>query len=212
MRIVLVDDHPMVRNGLQQTIEIEKDLEVVGCASSCKEGVEILKATNPDLAIVDLKMPDGSGLDLVHHCKDIVPGCRYLILTAYGSPQDVSRAISEKVGGYILKEAFPEEILLAIRRVGSGRRYFDPEVMENAFQWIDDNPLRRLTARELEVLNQVSAGLCNSDIAEKLHISEKTVKKHISNILAKLEFSDRIQAALFGYSQGMGKDQEKIIF
>ncbi len=211
MKVVIVDDHPMVRQGLKQTIELEPDLEVVGTAASCNEGVDLILSTEPDLAVVDLKMPDGSGLDLIRHCKKESAGCRFLILTAYGTPQEVSEALSEHVGGYILKEALPEEIIDAVRRVGLGRRYFDPEVMESAINGREGNPLYRLTPREMEVLNAVSAGMNNSAIAEKLHISDKTVKKHISNLLGKLDVQDRIQAALFGFSQGMGREMEKTL-
>ncbi len=211
MKVVIVDDHPMVRQGLKQTIELEPDLEVVGSAASCTEGVELILSTEPDLAVIDLKMPDGSGLDVIRRCKKEASGCRFLILTAYGSPQEVSDALSEHVGGYILKEALPEEIIDAVRRVGLGRRYFDPEVMENAIKGREENPLYRLTPREMEVLNAVSAGMNNHAIAGKLHISEKTVKKHISNLLGKLDVQDRIQAALFGFSQGMGREMEKTL-
>lgn len=210
MKVVIVDDHPMVRQGLRQTIEIEEDMDVIGSAASVAEGIELIIAAEPDLAVVDLKMPDGSGLDVVNSCKAAGANCRFLILTAYASSQEVNRALSENVGGYILKEALPEEIIDAIKRVASGRRYFDPEVMETAINGREENPLYRLTAREMEVLHAVSAGMNNSTIAKKLHISEKTVKKHISNLLSKLDVEDRIQAALFGFSQGMGRDLEKM--
>ncbi len=210
MKVVIVDDHPMVRQGLKQTIELEPDLELAGSASCVAEGLELIKTAEPDLAVVDLKMPDGSGLDLISRCKKEAPGCSFLILTAYGNPQEVSKALSEHVGGYILKESLPEEIIDAIKRVGNGRRYFDPEVMETALNSKDENPLYRLTPREMEVLHAVSAGMNNTAIAEKLHISDKTVKKHISNLISKLDVQDRIQAALFGFSQGMGRDLEEI--
>ncbi len=212
MRIVIVDDHPVVRNGLKQTIALETDLDVIGSAASCEEGLKEIEAKNPDLVVVDLKMPDGSGLELVQRCKKMNLSCYFLVLTAHGSPHEITQALSLKVGGYILKESLPEEIIEAIRRVGKGRRYFDPEVMESAIKGREESPLQRLTARELEVLDAVSAGLSNSAIAGKLHISEKTVKKHISNLLAKLEVEDRIQAALLGFSEGMGKERPEITF
>jgi len=210
MKIVIVDDHPLVRKGLKETIEIEPDMEVVGSAASVAEGVELILSAKPDLAIVDLKMPDGNGIEVVRSCKREGSSCLFLILTAYGSPQEITKALSENVGGYILKEALPEEIIDAVRRVLRGRRYFDPEVMEVAINGRKDNPLYRLTAREMEVLNAVAAGMNNSAIAKELHISEKTVKKHISNLLDKLEVQDRIQAALFGFAQGLGRDLEEI--
>lgn len=207
MRIVIVDDHPMVRQGLKQTIELEPDMEVVGSAASCNEGIKMILSEEPDLAVVDLKMPDASGFDLVRRCKEAKSDCHFLILTAYGSPQEVSRALSNHVGGYMLKEALPEEIIYAIRRINHGRRYFDAEVMEKTLNSREENPLFSLTTREMEVLDAISAGMNNCAIAEKLYISEKTVKKHISNIFSKLNCQDRIQAALFGFSQGMGRSE-----
>lgn len=209
MRIVIVDDHPVVRNGLKQTIDLEKDLEIVGTAASCKEGLELVTTQKPDLAIVDLRMPDGSGLDIVHEGKKFVPECRFLILTAYGSPKEVSRAISEQVSGYILKDALPEEIVNAVRLVGKGRRYFDPQAMESIVEKDEENPLSNLTDREREILGALAAGLNNSSIAENFHISKKTVKKHVSNLMAKLGVQNRIQAALLGFSLTRGQDSEK---
>lgn len=184
MRVVIVDDHPLVRNGLKQTIELESDMEVVGCAASCREGEALILSHNPDLAVVDLKMPDGNGLEVVQNCKKQASACRFLILTAYASPQDISKALSEHVGGYILKEALPEEIIDAVRRVGGGRRYFDPDVMEKAINGNADNPINRLTAREIDILNAVASGLNNRAIAEKLPSlgdrGRKTFKKTLT--------------------------------
>lgn len=209
MRIVVIDDHPVVRNGLKQTIGLEEDMEVVGTAASCKEGLELVASQKPDLAILDLRMPDGSGLDIVRRCKILAPDCRFLVLTAYGSPQEVSQAISEQVGGFILKDALPEEIMNTARLVGKGRRYFDPQAIEIIVGRDEENPLNSLTLREKEVLDALSAGLNNNTIAEKLHISEKTVKKHVSNLMAKLGVQNRIQAALLGFSQAHGQYPEK---
>lgn len=197
MRIVIIDDHPVVRNGLEQTIALEQDLEIVGSAASYEEGLELIITQQPDLAIVDLKMPDGNGLDLVSHSKRINSHCRHLILTAHGSPHEVSRIVSEEVDGYILKEALPEEIINAVRLVGKGRRYFDPQAIQLLLEKDRESPVDALTAREKEILQAVAAGLNNGAIAEKFYISEKTVKKHVSNIMAKLGTKDRVQLALY---------------
>jgi two-component system nitrate/nitrite response regulator NarL len=209
MRIVVIDDHPVVRNGLMQTFGLEEDIEVVGTAASCKEGMELIASEKPDLAILDLRMPDGSGLDIVRHGKNLAPDCRFLILTAYGSPQEVSQAVSEQVGGYILKDALPEEIVNAARLVGKGRRYFDPQTMEIIVKRDKENPLNSLTLRETEILDALSVGMNNGTIAETLHISEKTVKKHVSNLMAKLGVQNRIQAVLLGFSQSHVQQPEK---
>jgi two-component system nitrate/nitrite response regulator NarL len=209
MRIVVIDDHPVVRNGLMQTFGLEEDIEVVGTAASCKEGMELIASEKPDLAILDLRMPDGSGLDIVRHGKNLAPDCRFLILTAYGSPQEVSQAVSEQVGGYILKDALPEEIVNAARLVGKGRRYFDPQTMEIIVKRDEENPLNSLTLRETEILDALSVGMNNGTIAETLHISEKTVKKHVSNLMAKLGVQNRIQAVLLGFAQSHEQQPEK---
>jgi len=200
VKIIVIDDHPVVRKGLEQTISFEENMEIVGSAVTCKEGLELIVTQSPDLAIVDLKLPDGSGLDLVRRAREVAQGCCFLILTAYGSSREISRVISEQVEGYILKDALPEEIINAARLVGKGRRYFDPQAMESIVEGEKD-PLKCLTAREKEILQEISAGMNNRDIAKKFFISEKTVKKHVSNIMAKLGVQGRIQAALMGLSQ-----------
>ena len=208
MRIVIVDDHPVVRSGLEQTICGEPDMEVVGVAASAEEGEAVVKATRPDLAVVDLRMPGGGGLELIRRCREEVPGCRYIILTSYASYQEISTAFAERVEGYILKDALPEELITAIRIVAGGRRYFDPQAMDYYLNYNGQEPLSKLTGREVEILHCLAAGLNNREMAQTLYISENTVKKHISNLLAKLELEDRTQAALFAVSHGMGKNLE----
>lgn len=207
MKIVIVDDHPVVRQGVQQTLNMESDMEVVGTAGSCPEGVDVILSRKPDLAIVDIKMPGGGGLELVRQVRRKESGCKFIILTSYASQRDVSEAVSENVEGYVLKEALPEELLNAIRLVSKGRRYYDPEIMENIMNKEEKNLLRELTGREMEILQALAEGLNNRSIAEKLYISENTVKKHICNLLEKTEFHDRTQAALYAFSRGLGKQQ-----
>ncbi len=208
MRIVIVDDHPVVRSGLEQTISREQDMEVVGVAASTDEGEAVIAATNPDLAVVDLKMPGGGGLELIFQCRKKVPGCRYIILTSYASYHELSTAFSERVEGYILKDALPEELISAIKVVAGGRRYFDPQAMDYFLNDAGQEPLSKLTSREIEILHCLAAGLNNKEMAKTLYISENTVKKHISNLLNKLELEDRTQAALFAVSHGLGKNLE----
>lgn len=210
MRIVIVDDHPVVRQGLERCLAAEEDMEVVGMASSCSEGVELILAQRPDLAIVDMRMPDGGGLEMIRQVKKHLQGCRFLILSSYASRGEVSDAFSENVDGYILKDALPEELLTAIRIIGKGRRYYDPEIMDIMMHGEEKDPLNMLTTRELEILKALAEGLSNKEIAKKFYISENTVKKHVCNILDKLELQDRTQAALFAFSRGLGaKDPPK---
>ncbi len=204
MRIVIVDDHPVVRSGVEQVLSLEEDMEVVGTASSVEEGLEIILAQEPDIALVDLRMRDGGGLDLIRRARPRVPGCRFVILTAYGSLGEVSQASQEAVDGYILKEALPEELVSALRLVARGRRYYDPEVVDSIVKGEDDNLLDRLTARELEVLAILAQGMDNTAISEQLYISENTVRRHVSNILGKLRVENRVQAAYYALSRGVG--------
>jgi two-component system nitrate/nitrite response regulator NarL len=207
MRVVIVDDHPVVRQGVRQTLEMEEDMKVVGVAGTCSEGVDAIVTLKPDMAIVDMKMPGGTGLDLIRRARDKVPECRFIILTSYASHQNISGAVSENVEGYVLKEALPEELLSAIRLVANGRRYYDPEIMDSLMHKVTSDPLDKLTARELEILQSLTEGLSNKEIAKRHYISENTVKKHICNILDKIELQDRTQAALYAFSRGLGKEQ-----
>lgn len=206
MRIVIVDDHPVVRRGLEETIGREADLKVAGTAASTGEGESVIIDRQPDLAIVDLKMPGGGGLELIRRCREKVPGCRYIILTSYASHPEIAEAFANRVEGYILKDALPEELLTAIRLVAGGRRYYDPQVMEHFLNSTDREPLESLTDREMEILQCLAEGLSNRAMARKLFISENTVKKHITHILGKLELEDRTKAALFAVSHGLGKN------
>jgi two-component system nitrate/nitrite response regulator NarL len=206
MRVVLIDDHPVVRQGLEQCFNMEPDMEVVGMAASCAEGVALIASEKPDLAVVDLRIPGGSGLELIKQVQARVPDCRFVILTSFVSRKEVAAAIANNVEGYILKDALPDELVNAIRMVARGRRYYDPEILESIMNAHED-PFKVLTHREIDILQALTEGLTNKAIAEKYVISENTVKKHICNILDKLELNDRTQAALFALSHGLGKEE-----
>jgi two-component system nitrate/nitrite response regulator NarL len=205
MRIVIVDDHPIVRKGLEQVFMLEKDFEVVGTAASCKEGKEMILRQKPQIAIIDLKMPDGSGFELIGSLQKCITGCRYVVLTSYASDNYVSNAVSAKVDGYILKEALPEELINAVRIVAKGRRYYDPGVMNSILNAKTKDSFNGLTNREQDILCALAEGLSNKAIAKKLFITENTVKKHVGNILAKLDLHDRTQAALYAFSEGINQ-------
>ncbi|NLC50810.1 MAG: response regulator transcription factor [Firmicutes bacterium] len=210
MRIVIVDDHPVVRNGVEQTLSAEKDMEVVGSAANCSEGLELIISEKPDIVIVDLRMPGGGGLELIRKARKEGVKCRFIILTSYVSYSDVSQAVAENVDGYILKEALPEELVAAVRLVNNGRRYYDPETIDSIVHKEDNDPFKKLTKREKEILYALTEGLSNKAIAEKFFITENTVKKHIGSLLNKLELQDRTQAALFAFSHGLGREEESL--
>ena len=208
MRVVIVDDHPVVRHGVLESLSMEQDIEVVGMASDSDEGLELLLSTHPDVAIVDLKMPGGGGLALIRQARQKDISCRFVILTSYASYKDVTEAVTENVDGYMLKEALPEELISAIRLVAQGRRYYDPEIVDSVMNNKKKDPFQELTKRELEILEALASGFNNRAISKNLYISENTVKKHICNLLEKLGMEDRTQAALFAFSHGLGKRED----
>ncbi len=210
MKIVIIDDHPIVRHGVERALNMEEDIEVTGTAASCPEGLEVLMTEKPDIALVDLKMPGGGGMELIRKAREFLPETRFIILTSYASHREVSEAVSENVEGYLLKEALPEELISAIRLVAGGRRYYDPEIMDSVMIREERDPLRELTRREIEILQSLAQGFNNRTIAEKLYISENTVKKHVCNLLDKLQLEDRTQAALFAFSRGLGKKEGEL--
>lgn len=205
MKIVIVDDHPLVRQGITALLSLEEEVEVVGEAGTLREAVRLIKKQQPDLAIVDLRLgesSEGSGLEVIKACRKQGLSCKFLILTSSVSTLDFQKACAVDVDGYLLKEAFPEELLMAIKLVGKGRKYFEPGLMETVV-YKKDNSWEKLTPKEQEVLLLLAEGLTNREIAEKLYISESTVKKHVSQVLAKLELTDRTKAAFYAYSQGL---------
>ncbi|MGI6588042.1 MAG: response regulator [Peptococcia bacterium] len=205
MKIVIVDDHPLVRQGIRSLLSLEEEMEVVGEAATLSEAVQLIEKQQPDLAIVDLRLgnsSEGSGLDVVKFCHERGLNCKVIILTSSASTLDFQKACAVDVEGYLLKEAFPEELLLAIKLVGKGRKYFDPNIMETVV-CKKEHLWEKLTTKEQEVLLLLAEGLTNREIAEKLYISESTVKKHVSQVLAKLELKDRTKAAFYAYCQGL---------
>ena len=207
MRLFVIDDHPLVQQGVGAIIGTQEDMEVVGMAGSGTEGIELLASLQPDVALVDLRLPGEYGLDIVKRGREVAPRCRFIILTSYSEEGDVRRAMAEKVEGYILKEALPEELIAAIRLVGRGRTYIDPTIVQALMNQGENDPLSQLTPREKEVLAALAQGLSNRDIAAALYVTEYTVKKHVSQILEKLELTDRTQAALYALSHGFGPGQ-----
>ncbi len=206
MRIAIVDDHPVVREGVAQVLREEDDMQVVGTAPSTLEGVRLVEKENPDVVLVDLQMPGGGGLEMVRQARGLAASARFVILTAYASRGDVSAAVNEGVSGYILKDALPEDLVRAIRLVAGGRRYYDPAIIDLIVGQPDDDPLSSLTERESEVLAVLATGLDNKEIAEMLHISENTVKTHVSRILDKLQVKNRTQASHYAASRGIATD------
>ncbi|MBM7563616.1 response regulator [Paenibacillus sacheonensis] len=201
MRVVIVDDHPLVRKGLIAVLANEEEIEVVGVSESVEDGMQVIEETKPDLAIVDIRLGERTGFELVESFGH--SGCRFIMLTSSAAEFDVRRAEESGADGYVLKDSMPEELLLAIKMVDRGRKYFDQGLMEVLIRKEADDPLEKLTPKEREVLISLGEGLSNGSMAKKLMISEFTVKKHVSRIFQKLNLNDRTQAALYAQSRGM---------
>jgi DNA-binding NarL/FixJ family response regulator len=203
MKLILVDDHPLVRKGLIYVLSLEKDIDIVGEAGNTVEANRLLTVKNPDIALIDLKLGTEYGLDIIKKAIENHTGCKFIVLTSSADEYDFRKA--EEIGayGYVLKESLPEELLYAIRLVNKGRKYYDPgiisQLMKPSYTKIPDE----LTPREQEVLLSLGQGLCNKDIAKELYITEFTVKKHVSQILAKLGLTDRTQAALYAHNNNL---------
>lgn len=205
MKIFVIDDHPLVCEGIKAILDNEDGMELAGIANSGQEAEHSFTRLKPDLALVDLRLPGESGIEIIRRLRPLAPECRYIILTTYADPEDVRMAMEAGVDGYILKEALPEEMTSALRLVSRGRPYFDPSVMQMMLHQPkkgEDN-LSELTDREMEVLRALTRGLSNREIAGMLFVTEHTVKKHISSILCKLDLKDRTQAALYAVSNGV---------
>lgn len=204
-KILIVDDHPLVRQGLVSLFSFEDDLCCIGEASNNKEALTLITERNPDIVLVDLRLGNESGLDFVEKVSSKNnQHCKFIVLTSSAHIADFQKSKEVGAHGYILKEALPEELLNAIRLVSSGRKYFDPGIMELVLGVNEDEDfIKKLTPKELEVLRELGTGQSNREIGSKLFISENTVKKHVSQILEKLNLSDRTQAALFANIKGL---------
>lgn len=205
MKIVIVDDHPLVRRGLASVISMQPNVRFAGEATNGREALDVIKETKPDIVLIDLKLVDESGLDVIKAARAHGIVSKFILLTSSASREDFLRAEEVMVDGYVLKEALPEELLFAIQLVHKGRKYYDPGLMEEKMRINGSSSTDELTPKEKEVLIELGQGACNREIASRLFISEFTVKKHVSQILAKLQVNDRTQAALYANAIGLTK-------
>ncbi|WZL73548.1 response regulator transcription factor [Clostridiaceae bacterium 35-E11] len=194
MKILVVDDHPLVRKGLTSTLSFEENIQEIQEASNIKEAMKMLTMNKIEMAIIDLRLGKEDGLEIIKRVKEAKLTTKCIILTSSIKKEDFVRAQQIGVDGYILKEAFAEDILYAFHVIKRGKKFFDPEIL--AYKEKEMNKINQLTPREKDVLIELGHGLSNEEIAERLFISEHTVRKHVSNILSKLEVAHRTQAAL----------------
>ncbi|MBI4743696.1 MAG: response regulator transcription factor [Actinobacteria bacterium] len=212
IKILIADDHELVRKGLRAVLELENDFEIVGEAIDGNEVVNKVKKLVPDIVLMDLKMPGISGIEASQKIKTLFPHIKILILTAFQGGEDIIGSLQAGVSGYLLKDVSSVDLISAIHSISRGQLLLRPSVAKTlldkfsaSFSDRTDNSKlsSSLTVREEEVLNLMAKGLKNKDIADTLWISEKTVKTHVSSILHKLRQPDRTQAVLYAIRSGL---------
>lgn len=210
IRIFHADDHALLREGVRALLSTESDIELVGEAEDGREAVGKILSLKPDVVLLDLKMPGKSGVEVIEVVKGELPEVRILVLTSFADDDNVFPAIKAGAIGYLLKDSSPAELLHAIRDVHAGQSSLHPIIAHKVIQELykpsslppTEDPL---TERELEVLRLIAQGLTNNQMADKLVVSERTVRTHVSNILNKLHLANRTQAALFALREGYAK-------
>lgn len=202
IRVFLVDDHELVRRGIANVLNAENDMEVVGEAATVSQARSRIAATNPDIALLDVRLPDGSGIDICRSISQYSPPIRSLMLTAYDDEEALYAAVLAGAAGYVLKDIRGSGLLEAIRRVASGHSLLNPSLKDRITRRIrtappgEDSRLDALSARERQILALISEGLTNREIGQRLTLAEKTVKNYVSSVLSKLGLQRRTQAAV----------------
>lgn len=205
IRLLIVDDHPVVRNGLRGMLANQPDFDVVGEAANGKEALALASSLRPAVVLMDLRMPEMDGVTATEQLKARWPEMYVLVLTTYDTDAEIVRAIEAGATSYILKDAPREELFQAVRATAQGQSYLSPSVTTRLMGHIRAPAGEALSARELEVLKMVAQGQSNKEIAHHLHISEATVKSHLLHIFAKLGVNDRTQAVTTAIQRGMVK-------
>jgi DNA-binding NarL/FixJ family response regulator len=202
IRVYILDDHEIVRRGITELLERSGDIVVVGESGSAREAARRLPGLRPDVAILDGRLPDGSGIDVCREVRSLEPGIKALILTSYDDDQALLAAVVAGASGYLLKQIRGNDLVDSVRRVASGQSMLDPAMTALVLERIracppEHDDLHVLTPQQKRILDLVGEGLTNREIARRMLLSEKTVKNYVSSMLAKLGFTSRTQAAVF---------------
>jgi DNA-binding NarL/FixJ family response regulator len=200
IRVFSVDDHPLLQEGLAAIINNQPDMVLVAQASTAQEGIQQFRKYRPDVTLMDLRLPDKSGIDAMIAVRAEFPEARIIMLTTFEGDVEIHRALEAGARGYMLKSMPPKDLVEVIRQVHAGKKRIPPQLAARLAEHLSDEDL---TAREIEVLSQIAGGNRNRDIAEKLFITEETVKVHIKHIMEKLGASDRTQAVAIGLRRGI---------
>lgn len=212
--VLLVDDHLVVLQGVRAFLESHPDMQVIGAVETGDEAVGLARDFAPDIALVDMVMPQMDGVETTRRIRQVSPRTQVIIFTSFHQDEHVFPAIQAGAISYLLKDARPDEIAAAVRKAARGEAVLHPKVASRLVQQLQGhgknqhNPFTELSERELQVLELIAMGLSNQDIGTRLFISEKTVKSHVSNILSKLHLSDRTQAAVFAWQQGIMRKEK----
>jgi len=214
IRILIADDHPLVRQGLDVVLSAQPDMILVASASNGDEAIRLTRETKPDIIIMDLVMPIISGITAIKEINQTYPSARILVLTSFPDDNNVFTAIKEGAMGFLLKDSPPEQLVEAIRTVQQGEIALHPTIARKLIQELKTPPElppapEPLTPRELEVLQCLAQGLSNREIAAQLSVSFRTVTTHVRNILDKLHLANRTQAALYAHQHGLGNDSRQ---
>jgi two-component system response regulator DevR len=203
VRVFLLDDHEVVRTGLKQLLESGGDIEVVGEADTAASALVRIPALRPDVAVLDARLPDGSGIEVCRQVRSSNPQTKAIILTSFDDDEALFAAIMAGAAGYVLKQVTGQDLIAAVRHVAAGGSLLDPSVTAKVMERLRDgapgepDELKSLTAQERRILELVAEGLTNRQIGERLFLAEKTVKNYMSNVLSKLGLERRTQAAVF---------------
>lgn len=211
INLLIADDHSMMRQGLKQILELEKDITVTAQASNGNEAVRLAKEFKPDIILMDINMPGTNGLQAIKEIKQEKLPSKVIVLTIHEDREYLFKTLQMGAEGYVLKDAEPAVLIEAIRNVYNGQSYIQPNMTKELVKEFnrvtlhekEKNDENNLTSREIEVLELIAEGMINKEIAKQLYISEKTVKNHVSNIFKKLDVSDRTQAAIYAFKHNL---------
>lgn len=215
IQLILVDDHELVRKGLRSFLDLEKDLRVIGEAETVAAAVTLVQRLHPHMVLLDMRLPDGTGMEACRRLLAVAPALRILVLTSYAEDATVLAAVESGAHGYVLKDIRTHDLIQAIHTVAEGRGYLDPHIAQQALHWIRTKPragllskgLAQLSPQERLIMPLLADGKTNKEIASQLHLSDKTVKNYLANIFDKLHVRRRTEAvALFLRATGSHTD------